>query len=139
MTDRDVLLLTLYGEARGEGLAGKAAVAAVIRNRLTSGKWGRSYEAVCLAPSQFSCWWPSGGKANASTLQALKGQAERGALPDDPVLKACGWIADGCLAGAMPDETGGATHYFVTRSKVPAWAQGELPTRVVGSHSFFRL
>lgn len=137
LSDLDVLALTIWGEARNQSLAGMAAVAAVIRNRLQSGQWGRSYESVCLAPKQFSCWTPIGGKANHGTLRALVGQIQQGKAPDDPVLKRCYWIAQGCLSGVLPDETSGSMHYFVTKSPMPSWAKDHLPVAVIGSHSFF--
>jgi spore germination cell wall hydrolase CwlJ-like protein len=36
--DRDVLARTIYGEARGEGMAGMFAVGWTIRNRVSDGK-----------------------------------------------------------------------------------------------------
>lgn len=58
--DRDILARTLWGEARGEGLAGQIAVAWTIRNRvndLKTGPWrGEGYSGVCQKPYQFSCW-----------------------------------------------------------------------------------
>ena len=42
LDDAQVIALTLYGEARGEGVEGRIAVANVIRNRLTSGRWGET-------------------------------------------------------------------------------------------------
>ena len=52
--DRDVLARTLYGEARGEGLAGQIAVAWTIRNRVKDGKdksfWGEGYGGVSQKP-----------------------------------------------------------------------------------------
>lgn len=48
-TDRDILARTLWGEARGESLAGQIAVAWTIRNRVNEGKaaswWGRAMPA----------------------------------------------------------------------------------------------
>ena len=58
--DRDILARTLWGEARGESLAGQIAVAWTIRNRVKDGKdkswWGEGYASVCQKPYQFSCW-----------------------------------------------------------------------------------
>ncbi|VVO24210.1 hypothetical protein PS723_04459 [Pseudomonas fluorescens] len=58
--NRDILARTLWGEARGEGLAGQIAVAWTIRNRVNDGKakswWGEGYAGVCLKAWQFSCW-----------------------------------------------------------------------------------
>lgn len=49
--DRDILARTLWGEARGEGLAGQIAVAWTIRNRVNEGRakswWGEGYAGVC--------------------------------------------------------------------------------------------
>jgi spore germination cell wall hydrolase CwlJ-like protein len=51
--DRDILARTLWGEARGETLAGQIAVAWTIRNRVNDGKdkswWGEGYAGVCQA------------------------------------------------------------------------------------------
>ncbi|PWK42197.1 hypothetical protein C7534_1054 [Pseudomonas sp. OV226] len=53
--DRDILARTLWGEARGESLAGQIAVAWTIRNRVFDGKtkswWGEGYASVCLKPT----------------------------------------------------------------------------------------
>jgi hypothetical protein len=58
--DRDILARTIFGEARGEGVAGQIAVAWTIRNRVNDGKdkswWGEGYAGVCQKPYQFSCW-----------------------------------------------------------------------------------
>ena len=58
--ERDILAHTLWGEARGESLAGQITVAWTIRNRVFDGKssswWGEGYAGVCKAPYQFSCW-----------------------------------------------------------------------------------
>ena len=60
--DQDILARTLWGEARGEGVAGQIAVAWSIRNRVemdlhNDGKpdwWGEGYAGVCKKPYQFS-------------------------------------------------------------------------------------
>ena len=70
--DRDILTRTLWGEARGESLAGQIAVAWTIRNRVNDGKaksgWGEGYACVCLKPYQFSCW-----NKNAPNFSCLSG------------------------------------------------------------------
>jgi N-acetylmuramoyl-L-alanine amidase len=133
----DVLALTVYGEARGEAIEGKIAVANIIRNRLKTHRWGLTYERVCLAPMQFSCWTPKGGAANYAIVKALAAQILAGQQPADPILAECYWIAAGIQSGAARDNVQGATFYFVTRSTVPAWAVGHLPVCVIGAHSFF--
>ena len=58
----DVVARTLWGEARGEGVAGQIAVAWVIRNRVHDANprswWGEGYIGVCHKSWQFSCWNP---------------------------------------------------------------------------------
>lgn len=138
LADADLVALTIYGEARNQSLDGKAAVANVIRNRLHDGRWGASYERVVLAPYQFSCWNPKGGRENYEFLKQLAGRMQTGDMPDDPVLKECYWIAQGLQSGALRDNVSGATHYFVTASPVPRWATAQVPIAVIGAHSFFR-
>ncbi len=133
----DILALTIYGEARGEPVEGKIAVANVCRNRLKTNRWGMTYERVCLAPMQFSCWQPIDGAGNAGTLRTLSEQIMAGTAPQDPVLAECYWIASGMQSGAARDNVSNATHYFVSSTKVPSWAAGQLPVCVVGHHSFF--
>jgi len=50
------LAKTIYGEARGENIETMFTVGWVIRNRLQSGKHGKTYKDVVLQPKQFSCW-----------------------------------------------------------------------------------
>lgn len=137
LSDTDWLALTLWGEARSESIAGQCAVASVIRNRLRDGRWGRSYETVVLAPKQFSCWMPEGGKANYDALQLLKQQIVLNGIPNDRFLKTAYWIASGCVDGVMPNEIQNATHYYVTNSPTPKWAVNVVPVKVIGAHSFF--
>ncbi|MDG6399615.1 cell wall hydrolase [Pseudomonas quasicaspiana] len=137
-TDHDTLARTLWGEARGEGLAGMIAVGWAIRNRVemdlhNDGKpdwWGEGYEGVCRAPYQFSCWnrndpnYPflSGRKPIPVAQFALASQA-----------------ASAVIAGEHSDPTGGATHYYATTLlKAPAWASMARRTLKLGHHIFFR-
>ena len=58
-SDKAVLALTIYREARGEPLYGKKAVATVIYNRCIKKHKvisGANIRKVCLRPKQFSCW-----------------------------------------------------------------------------------
>ena len=131
------LALTIWGEARGEPVEGKVAVASVIRNRLALGRWGHLYESVCHARMQFSCW-NAGTDANYLTLVALAVRVEAGETIDDPAYRECYWIAQGCLSGAMQDRTQGATHYFSdSLLRPPLWAFGRTPICTIGRHLFF--
>ena len=50
----DGIAATIYGEARGESMHCKFAVASVIYNRAKVK--GETYIDACLAPNQFCCW-----------------------------------------------------------------------------------
>ena len=132
--DRDVLARTLWGEARGETLAGMVAVAWTIRNRVNDGKakswWGEGYAGVCLKPYQFSCW-----NKNDPNFPFLSGAKP---IPVAEMAKAV-MVATAVMDGAYPDPTGGATHYYATTMpKAPAWAAKARQTLKLGHHVFFK-
>jgi N-acetylmuramoyl-L-alanine amidase len=136
MTDREALVATLYGEARGEPVEGRIAVACVLKNRRESGRWGRTFAAVALAPLQFSCW--NENDPNCAKLRALVDQMAAGAPLTEPVLIECDWIASGILSGAILGRVGESTHYHAAWMKqIPSWAVGQVPVCRVGQHMFY--
>lgn len=142
LTDPQILTLTVFGEARGQGIEGQIAVGCVIRNRVDDGRWGRSYAKVCLAPWQFSCWRPEGGIANYRQVLLAAQSMLNGQLPDDPVLRQCAWVAQGIIGRWIIDITQGATHYFAPSAMkpvgaVPKWAVHKQPVASIGDHLFF--
>lgn len=139
LSPRDVLALTLLGEARGEPIEGKIAVACVIRNRLEfgAGRYGDSLERVCLKPKQFSCW--NSSDPNLRVLQAFAAAMAKGEAIVDPIYRECEWVADGLLKGVIQPRVGKATHYYsVTLGKPPKWAEGAQWVARVGRHLFFQ-
>lgn len=136
--DRDVLARTLWGEARGEGLAGQIAVAWSIRNRVdldlhADGKpdwWGEGYVGVCKRDWQFSCW-----NKNDPNYAYLSGAKK---IPFRELAQAR-LAADLVIDGKQPDPTGGATHYYATSMpKPPAWAAKAKMALKLGNHLFFK-
>ncbi|WP_256831743.1 cell wall hydrolase [Pseudomonas sp. Pse1] len=132
--ERDILARTLWGEARGEGLAGQIAVAWTIRNRVNDGKakswWGEGYVGVCQKPYQFSCW-----NRNDPNYAYLSG-AKR--IPFRELAQAQ-IVADQVMTDNVPDPTGGATHYYATTMpNPPVWAKGAKQTLKLGRHLFFK-
>ncbi|MDA8485147.1 cell wall hydrolase [Pseudomonas resinovorans] len=134
----DVLARTLWGEARGEGLAGMIAVGWTIRNRVeldlrNDGKpdwWGEGYIGVCQKPWQFSCW--NKNDPNYPFLSGLK------PIPAAEFAKAR-QAALAVLEGKQPDPTAGATHYYAKSMKTPpGWMKGARPTVTIGNHRFFK-
>jgi N-acetylmuramoyl-L-alanine amidase len=123
----DILARTLYGEARGESVRGKEAVACVIMNRVRKPRWwGKSVEEVCRRPWQFSCW--NRTDPNCAKIQ----QVDDG----DRVFRICVRIAQRAIAGVIDDPTKGATHYH-TRNVLPDWAKALSPSAEIGNHLFY--
>lgn len=128
----EVLARTVYGEARGEPVRGKEAVAAVVLNRVARAAarggywWGHSVVSVCLKPWQFSCWNP--GDPNRDKLLAVTA-GDRG-------YAVCLRVARRAVAGALRDPTGGATHYHVLDLE-PPWAWRHVPCAQIGNHLFY--
>ncbi|CAI8706391.1 N-acetylmuramoyl-L-alanine amidase [Pseudomonas sp. IT-196MI5] len=132
--DRDILARTLWGEARGESLAGQIAVAWTIRNRVNDGKakswWGEGYAGVCQKPYQFSCW--NRNDPNYAYLSGAK------SIPFREFAQAQ-IAADQVMAGKVSDPTGGATHYFATTMPIPPkWIKDAKQTLKLGRHIFFK-
>lgn len=131
-SDIDILARTLYGEARGERLAGITAVACVVVNRVRVAQrrgrfwWGNTVAGVCRKPWQFSCW--NRGDPNRALIEAVD--------ETDPVFRQCLNTARRAVAGTLADVTDGATHYHAL-GIVPAWARGRDPCVAVGRHLFY--
>lgn len=128
----DILARTLYGEARGEPVRGKEAVAAVVINRVRRARerggywWGGTVAGVCLKAFQFSCW--NDKDPNRAKILAV--------ATEDRNFAACLRIARRAVAGTLADPTDGATHYHVG-GRTPLWAVGREPSAVIGGHSFY--
>lgn len=110
--DATALSNTMYAEARGEGTEGQIAVAWVVRNRVDSPVtwWGTDYQSVLQMPYQFH-------SSDVTT----------------PELCA---IAEGVIAGDIPDNTNGATH-FHNRTVQPHWPRLRMVAEI-GNHLFYR-
>ena len=133
MNETEILAKTIYGEARGESVAGQEAIANVILNRVKMNLihpmwWGKSITEVCLKPFQFSCW-----NKNDPNHDLLMQD-----LSDNKVYQMCLRVAKRALAGFLPDETKGATHYH-TLACNPAWAKCAVPCAQIGHHLFYAL
>lgn len=119
MKDAEIVARTLWGECRGESLAGKLAVASVIWNR-AQGKTDRLAR-VCLKPRQFSCW------NNGDLLEAVM---------DGDAGSECELIACGMFAGEF-SPTLEATHYHAAQV-TPWWTPGMEYCGQIGNHLFYR-
>lgn len=133
MTETEVILAkTIYGEARGEHITGKEAIASVILNRVKFSEqnggywWGNSIKEVCLKPWQFSCW--NKNDPNYPKLMALG--------DTDDVYLICKRIASRAVSGLLRDNVCGATHYH-TKKITPRWSVGKIPCATIGNHVFY--
>ncbi len=123
----DTLARTLWGEARGEGRTGMAAVACVVLNRVARGGWwGDTIVSVCRMPKQFSCW-----NAGTRSLQAVQA-----VTPADPAFGTAIEVARQAVDGRLADFTHGALHYH-TVDVQPRWSLGVRPCFRLGRHVFF--
>ena len=132
MTELEIFAKTLFGEARGEKLPGIEAVANVILNRVKHAQkigsywWGKTIEEVCLKPFQFSCW-----NANDPNHKLLIQD-----LSENKIYQICERVAKRAIAGFLPDNTKGATHYHA-KSVHPLWARCAVPSADIGHHLFY--
>lgn len=144
------LAVTLYGECRGEGIEGQVAVGSVIKNRVRAIP-ANTYESVCTADNQFSCWWPFGGYSNyQATISAAyslmtnsEGAGTIAIAPQEAVMRQCLYVATGIISGALLDPTHGATNYYapaamVPPGRVPDWAAKMTHTATIGKQEFYR-
>lgn len=128
----DTLARTIHGEARGESVRGKEAVASVVMNRVRRARtrggywWGGTVEAVCRKPYQFSCW--NAGDPNRAVIEAVgSGDAD---------FAVCQRIARRAIRDALRDPTRGATHYHA-KGISPPWSRGHSASAEIGRHLFY--
>ena len=118
-----IIAITILAEARGEGQGGMYAVAAVIAQRAFERK--RTPTEICLKPYQFSCW---NGKRLKDLEHLLKVSQGKYALALAKNIKLL-----------SRDFVGFANHYHNNKIKLPYWAKGEKPVKVIGNHIFYKL
>ncbi len=109
------LAMTVYGEARGGPLLGQQAVAAVVMNRVHSGRYPHDVCAVVTQPGQFSFTWQP-PREDAAWRQAVT-------------------VAVAALSGRAFDPTGGALHYHEVTTRT-YWTAG-MTGRRIGDHFFW--
>ena len=147
----ELLAKTIWGEARGESKAGKiataqrlsfaettkwrCAIAHTALNRLKISQatayddwWGNTLEEILLQPYQFSCHNP--GDPNKAFFAKL--------TTGDPQFRECLEIARGVMNGSIPDNTGGASHYFNFNVVLPEWSKEMEKTARIGNHDFYK-
>jgi len=120
-----IVAMTLFMEAAGEGFDGQYAVASVIWNRAKGDK--TRFVAVYKKPKQFSCW----NNVKDCTMPR-SGSAGRQAWGFS--LRIAKAMVDGYFAPMI-----NADHYHVkTMKKYPSWARKLKKVTTIGNHVFYR-
>ena len=126
--DLDILVKTVYGEARGESRKGQIAVVHVIFNRSADSRrrWPKGIASVCLQKKQFSCW--NQNDPNRAKIERL--------TPANPDYRS---ILETVLAALRTtDPTDGANHYYARSIPIPYWAKRMIKTARIGNHLFYK-
>ena len=112
----------IYFEARGEPLAGQLAVAEVVINRATSGRFPASYCGVVTQKSQFS----------------FVKRGRMPSLPDDGATwRRAKAIAQIAHRGLWDSEAEGSL-YFHARSVSPGWSNRRQAMARISNHVFYK-
>lgn len=128
LDDIDLLIALVMGEAEGEPILGKIAVAQVVKNRMNDPRWPDDWKGVMLQKSQFSCFLPAYFRP-----EILKHSWS-------PAWKECKFAAFGVFNDYVRDVTGGANHYHADwLNPKPKWANPEKETLTIGDHIFYAL
>lgn len=136
LTDREAMILTTYGEARGEPIEGQLAVINTINNR--SKNRAQTIREVCFANLQFSCW--NQNDPNFPILMELANQVIVEKVPENRIFNQITYLVEGVLSNRLSDNTRGADHYMTTHlfqsDKRPSWAKNPKRQIEIGNHTF---
>ena len=134
------LATMVYGEARGESVQGKLAVAWSAVNRQLK-KANKTVCQIVLAPKQYSIFNDNPALKQAAT--SLEVEPKQKNPIDQQTWQDSVRVAEQVLTGAAADPTGGATHYIadrVMRQKgyvYPKWSRQYRQVAVIENHRFF--
>ncbi len=138
LDDKQILALTIYGEARGEGREGMIAVGSVILERVEHRGWdGDTIQEVCLMPWQFSCFLPADPNFIALKLMAQNFAAQH---EKSRSLQNCYAVASGLLDGTIERTPEIAEHHvcqYCTQAVKPDWKSKMTLVATVGHHEFY--
>ena len=128
-SQRDVVAMTILGEARGEGKAGMYAVACVISQRAINRN--KTAKQVCLQKGkriwQFSCW--DERDPNRKKLPTLLKTHQHAAYAKMLATN---------INNLQRSYVGNADHYCHVNTH-NYWTRTSTPIKVIGNHKFFKL
>ncbi len=135
----EILGLTIIGEARGESITGQIAVGCVIRNRVRT--HNKTYNEICLAPYQFSCWLET--DPNRYLLERLAQKLINNNQLDEPIHRQCMFISSGIVNGDIIDIVHGSNYYMTkdlfSSGKRPRWADKVYNAQTIDHQIFFNI
>lgn len=138
LTDRQLMGLTIYGEARGESRAGRVAIGSVILERVEHRNWdGNTIQEVCLKPYQFSCFLP-----NDPNYPKLRQIAENWfkSVMSDKALNDCYALASNLIDKMTPRNSMIKAHHvlqYKTKDCDAGWAKSMKLITIIGNHQFY--
>jgi len=128
-SQRDVVAMTILGEARGEGEAGMYGVACVIAQRVINRN--KTAKEVCLQKGkriwQFSCW--DERDPNRKKLPTLLKTHQHAAYAKMLATN---------INNLQHSYVGNADHYCHVNTH-NYWTRTSAPIKVIGKHKFFKL
>lgn len=135
LDDARLIAICLYGEARGESLSGKIAVASVIMNRVKKDGWfGSTIKEVILKPKQFSCFNDKDPNRRKLVMIAQNWDYF---FQKDKALRECYYVAEKVIEGTtFQDNVFGATHYKTAKCRA-SWADSMNLVAVIDNHEFY--
>ncbi len=138
LSEKQIMAITIYGEARGESTEGKIAVGSVILERVDHRDWdGKTIHEVCLKPWQFSCF--NLNDPNWEKLLYIAGHWDS-AIFVNPSLNDCYCIASGMIDGYIlrtkEIAESHATQYLVIGCDT-AWEKKMKKVATIGRHEFY--
>lgn len=128
--DRELAIRTIAAETSGDPRE-TLAIAATIRNRVNTGRWGTTPGDVVLASNQFEPWNTPGGRNDPMRID-----------PNSPRYQLAAEAWDSLSSGKAEDPTGGRTHFFAPGAQAalgrnaPAWSRAEPGVRI-GQTAFY--
>ena len=126
-----LLALTVWREARGEGIEGMRAVACVVRNRVLAGWFGGSWRGNLIAKNQFTSMSVTGDGNLVLWLD-----------PNEKLGAAALAVAASVYSGGQADVTGGALYYENPEVATSKWfiqnVRNKRPkVATIGRHTFY--
>lgn len=132
--DVHCLSVLIYGEARGESLQGKIAVAYTVVNRAKN----KTLCQVALAPKQYSIF-NNNPELRAAAVSLHLEPKQKNKLDNKSWAQSLA-VAELVMKKAVKDPTNGATHYVAYKSLnyIPTWTRKFTIVAKIGNHTFFK-